>query len=331
MPLLALSCLTTPLLAAEVNIYSARKEALIKPLLDQFTAETGIQVNLLTGKADALIKRLESEGRNSPADLLITTDAGRLYRAKDAGLLQPATSITIEKQVPSQYRDPEQYWTGLSVRARVILYSRDRIKAEQLSTYEALADPLWKKRLCIRSSNNIYNQSLAASMIVADGAEKTTAWAKGLVSNLARPPRGGDRDQIKALAAGQCDLAITNTYYLAAMLNSDDPAQQAAAEKAAVFWPNQAGRGAHVNISGAGVTAHAKNPDHAIKLLEYLVSGASQAWYAEVNQEYPVTPGVAISDTLKQWGEFKSDAINLAELGKHNAEAVKIMDRAGWR
>lgn len=333
LPLLALLGLSSAgyVSANEVNIYSARKEALIKPLLDQFTEQTGVKVNLVTGKADALIKRLQSEGRNSPADLLLTTDAGRLHRAKAAGLLQPVSTETIDQQVPGQYRDPEGHWVGLSVRSRVIMYNKEQVKPGELSTYEKLADPRWKGRICIRSSNNIYNQSLVASMIVADGAEKTTQWAKGLVANLARPPHGGDRDQIKAAAAGQCDLAVANTYYLAKMIQSGKADQQAAAAKVGVFWPNQEDRGAHVNVSGAGVTAYAANKENAIRLMEFLVSDQAQKWYAESNHEYPVSANVPISSTLAAWGQFKSDAVNLSELGKNNAEAVKLMDRAGWR
>ena len=317
--------------SAEVNLYSARKEALIQPLLEQFTAETGIKVNLVTGKADALLKRLESEGVNSPADVLLTTDAGRLHRAKAAGVTQAFNSALINLHVPESYRDAENHWVGLSVRSRPILYVKGKVNPSELSTYEALAGPEWKKRICIRSSSNIYNQSLIASMIVANGAANTETWAKGLVANMARPPRGGDRDQIKAAAAGQCDIAIANTYYLAGMLNSSDDSQRSAAQKMGVFWPNQAGRGAHVNISGAALTSNSKNTDNAIKLIEYLASEKAQQWYAEVNGEYPVLAAVAVGDTLKAWGEFKADALNVGKLGELNSEAVMLMDRAGWK
>lgn len=317
--------------AEQVNLYSARKEALIKPLLDKFTRATGVEVNLVTGKADALLKRLQSEGRNSPADLFITVDAGRLYRATAAGVLQPIKSALLSKVVPAAYRDPEGYWYGLSLRARPIMYVKGKVNPEQLSTYEALADPRWKGRVCIRSSSNIYNQSLLASMIIAKGKVKTEAWAKNFVANFARPPKGGDRDQIKAAAAGQCDLAIANTYYLGQMLTGRDQAQRQAASKLAIFWPNQKDRGAHVNVSGAGVTKAAKNKSNAIRLLEYLVGDTSQAWYAEINNEYPVRQGVTTSKTVVSWGEFRADSVNLAQLGKHNADAVKLMDRAGWK
>ena len=324
--------LSLPAVASEeINLYSARKENLIKPLLDRFTEATGIKVNLVTGKADALLKRLQIEGRNSPADLFITVDAGRLYRAREAGVLRPVSSGVLNAAVPANLRDPEGFWFGLSQRARPIFYARDRVKPEQLSSYEALAEPQWKGRICVRSSNNIYNQSLVASMIANIGEAATEDWARGLVRNLARPPKGGDRDQLKAAAAGQCDVAIANTYYAGAMINSKDPAQRAAIAKLAIFWPNQDGRGAHINVSGVGMTASARHQANAVKLMEYLVSPESQQWYAEVNQEYPVRPGVAWSETIKAWGEFKADSLNLAKLGELNAAAVRLMDRAGWK
>jgi iron(III) transport system substrate-binding protein len=317
--------------ANEVNLYSARKENLIKPLLDRFTEQTGIQVNLVTGKADALLQRLQSEGANSPADLLITTDAGRLHRAVVAGVTQPVDSEVLKAAVPEAFRDPAGQWYGLSLRARPILYVKGKVDPASLSTYEALSGDEWKGRICIRSSNNIYNQSLVASLISANGEAATGDWATGLVKNFARPPKGGDRDQIKGAAAGICDIAIANTYYLAGMLQSKDEAQRAAAGKMAVFWPNQQGRGAHVNVSGAAVTAAAKNRANAIKLLEFLVDKDSQAWYAETNGEYPVRGDVASSALLSGWGEFKMDTLNLSRLGELNPEAVRLMDRVGWK
>ena len=317
--------------ADEVNLYSARKEELIKPLLDQFTAKTGIKVNLVTGKEDALLARLMSEGRNSPADLLLTSDAGRLHRAQEAGVLAPVDSATLRKLVPAHYRDPQGHWYGLSVRARPMAYVTQRVHANELSTYEALAERKWKGRICIRSSDNIYNQSLVASMIAHRGVAATEAWARGFVANFARPPVGGDRDQVLAAAAGQCDVVIVNTYYLAAMLNDKDPAQREAAQKLAVFWPNQKDRGAHVNVSGIGLTAAARHREHAVKLIEYLASAEAQAWYAEVNHEYPIRPDIPVSKTLAAMGKFKADTLNLHRLGQYNAEAVKLMDRAGWK
>lgn len=317
--------------AAEVNVYSARKEALIKPLLDRFTEQTGVEVNLVTGEADALLTRLKSEGRNTPADLFVTVDAGRLHRAKEAGVLRPVADPEITAAVPAALRDPEGEWVGLSQRARVIFYAEGRVDPAALSTYEDLADPRWKGRICIRSSDNIYNQSLVASLIAAHGEEAVEEWARGLVRNMARPPKGGDRDQIMAAAAGQCDLAVSNTYYYGVMLTGDDEAQREAARKMELFWPNQDGRGAHVNVSGAGITRHAPNPEQALALLRFLVSPEAQRWYASVNYEYPVRPGVEVSDLLEQWGDFKADTLNLSRLGELNAEAVMLMDRAGWR
>ncbi|MCP3868191.1 MAG: Fe(3+) ABC transporter substrate-binding protein [Gammaproteobacteria bacterium] len=328
-----LLCISTfnALAAEEVNVYSARKEKLIKSLLDRFTGETGIQVNLVTGKADALLKRLQIEGRNSPADLLITTDAGRLHRAKEAGVTQVTHLPDQTAALPNSFRDPDGHWYGLSLRARPILYVQGRVKPEDLSSYEALAEPTWKSRVCIRSSNNIYNQSLVASMIAAKGTDRVETWARGFVGNFARPPKGGDRDQIKAAAAGQCDIAIANTYYLAAMIESKDPAQREAAGKLRVFWPNQDGRGTHVNVSGAAVTASARNRENATKLIAYLLNDTSQQWYADTNGEFPIRPDIPVNPVLASWGEFKMDTLNLSRLGELNPEAVRLMDRAGWK
>ncbi len=323
--------LLMPMASAEVNIYSARQENLIKPILDRFTEQTGIEVNLITAGADELTQRLELEGRNSPADLLLTVDVGRLHRAREAGLLQPVESDELQRQVPEQYRDPEGYWYAMSLRSRIIVYHPDRVDPANLSSYEALADEQWDDRICIRSSSNIYNQSLVASLISHNGVEQTEAWAEALVDNMAREPQGGDRDQISAVYAGQCDLAVVNSYYLAGMLNSPVAEQREIAESVEVFWPNQAGRGAHINISGAGLSRYAPNREDAVRLMEFLVSEEAQTWYAEANNEYPIREDIPVSDTLAAWGEFKADDLQLEELGIHNAEAVRLMDRAGWR
>ena len=317
--------------AAEVNIYSARKEVLIKPLLDAFTAATGIAVNLVTGKADALLQRLEREGVNSPADVLLTTDAGRLARAKQAGLLRPIASDALAAAIPAQYRDPDGEWYGLSLRARPIIYALGRVDPATLSTYAALAGPEWAGRICVRSSSNIYNQSMLAAFIHHQGAETAEAWATGLVANFARKPQGGDTDQIRAVAAGECDIALANTYSLARLTVSSKPADRAVAAKVAIFWPDQDGFGVHVNISGAGVTKAAGHVEEAVALLEYLAGTEAQRNYAEVVHEYPVRTDVAWSDTVSAWGRFKADDLNLAVLGINNAEAVRIADRAGWR
>jgi iron(III) transport system substrate-binding protein len=327
--------LATPAFAAteQVNLYSARKEALIKPLLERFTERTGIEVNLVTGSADALIKRLEVEGRNTPADLLITVDAGRLYRAQQAGLFRAIESDVLNERVPAHLRHDDNEWFGLSQRARVIAYSTDRVSTDDLSTYLALGDDRWDDRICIRSSDNIYNQSLLASMIAAHGEERAAEWAGDVVDNMARRPQGGDRDQIMAVAAGVCDLAVVNTYYYGRMQGEDAQAdQREAAGRVALFFPNQDGRGTHVNVSGAGVTEHARNPENATRLLEYLVSDEAQQWYAQVNYEYPVVPGAAVSEAVRSWGyPFKQDRLPLTRLGELNATAVRVFDRVGWR
>ena len=329
--LVILASLQSQAMADEVNVYSARKEALILPMLERFKAETGIEVNLITAKADELLKRLESEGRSTPADVFITTDAGRLQRAKEAGVLRPIDNPVLNARIPQNLRDQDNTWFGLSQRARVIFYAKDRVDPAELSTYEALADESWLERVCIRSSSNIYNQSLVASMIAADGVEKTEAWAKGLVANFARKPAGGDTDQLRAAAAGQCDVAVANTYYYGRLAASDKESDQQVASALGVFWPNQDGRGAHINVSGAGVTLHAKHPEAAERLLEFLVNAESQTWYAEVNNEYPVVADAKTSDLLKSFGEFKGDSLNLSHLGENNRAAVQLMDRAGWR
>lgn len=317
--------------ADEVNIYSAREENLIKPILDIYSKETGVTVNLVTGGADELIQRLSLEGVNSPADLLLTVDVGRLYRAKEAGVLQSVQSALLDAEVPAQYRDSEGYWYALSLRSRVIVYDKERVNPADLSTYADLADPKWKGKVCVRSSSNIYNQSMAAAMVSHNGVEATQAWAEGLVGNFARSPQGGDREQVSAIAAGQCQVALINTYYLAGLLSSSNPDDRANGEAVAVFWPDQNGNGAHVNISGAAVTKAAKNKDAAVKLMEYLVSDEAQHWYAETNNEFPVRDDVESSELLRSWGDFKADDIALDQLGIHNAEAVRLMDRAGWK
>lgn len=315
--------------AAEVNVYSARQQELIKPLLDKFTAETGVKVNLITGKPDELLTRIKQEGRNSPADVLLSTDVGRLYRAKELSLVQPVQSEILNKQIPAQYRDPANLWFGLTMRARPILYVPGKVDPKELSTIENLADAKWRGRICIRSSDNVYNQSMVSGLIATLGKEATAKWATDFAKNFAQPPKGGDRDQIKAAAAGVCDIAIANTYYLAAML--EDPKDKSAASAVKVFWPNQQDRGAHVNISGAAVLKHAPNKAQAQQLIEYMVSAQAQQWYAEVNHEYPVVAGVAASEILKSFGSFKADTLSLDQLGALNQQALMLMDKAGWK
>lgn len=317
--------------AAEVNVYSARKEALIRPVLDQFTEKTGIEVNLITGKAAQLHQRLVAEGRNSPADLFLTSDAGNLHRASEAGLFQQITSEFLFERIEPAYRDPAQRWFGLSLRARVVVYATDRVSVDDLSTYEDLSAAMWHDRFIVRSSSNVYNQSLIASMIAHNGLEETEKWAARLVENLARSPKGGDTDQIRAVAAGEADLALVNTYYYARLAASEKEEDREIINNTALFYPNQTGRGAHVNISGAGVLAHAVNTNEAIELLEYLVSDAGQRVFAELNHEIPVVSTVSTSSILENWGTFKKDTLSLSVLGENNAEAIRLADRAGWR
>ncbi len=329
---LLLSTLPLGAIAADVvNVYSARKEALIKPLLDKFSEENGITVNLLTGKADSLLKRIQVEGRSSPADVFITVDAGRLHRAKAGGVLQPIESAVLMDKIPANLRDPDNQWFSLSRRARPIFYSLDRVDASLISRYEDLTDSQWKDSLCLRSSNAVYNQSLVASMLIASGETETQAWIEGIVANLAQSPAGGDTEQLLAIAAGACDLTMVNTYYYGRMLASEDEQLRAAAAKIGVIWPNQDDRGTHVNVSGAGVVKTARNKDNAIRLIEFLAQSESQVWYAAVNNEYPVVPGTEITERLKNLGDFKADAVNLMLLGENNLKAVRTMDRAGWR
>ena len=316
---------------AEVNVYSARGEDLIKPALDTFTEQTGIKVNLITESADALIRRIELEGANSPADVLLTVDAGRLFRAKEAGILASLKSPILTQRIPSAYRDPDNQWFGLSLRSRVIMFDKSRVSAEEISSYEDLADPKWKGEICIRSSGNIYNQSLLASLIEHHGEEATEVWAEGLVSNMARRPQGGDRDQIRATVAGQCKLAVANTYYLAGMLNSDVDTDVEVAQKIGVIWPNQDNRGAHMNVSGAGLIKGSKNVEEARQLIEFLSDDYAQGWYSEVNNEYSVRADIPVSTTLQGFGPFKADQLNLEVLGKNNEAAVRLADRAGWQ
>ena len=317
--------------AEEVNIYSYRKEALIKPQLEAFKKASGISYNLITGSASGLLQRLKNEGMNSPADMLFTVDAGRLYRARDMGLLQKVRSKTLESIIPARFRDPEGYWFGLGIRARAIFYSVDRVKPSDLSTYEDLTSVKWKGRILIRSSGNIYNQSLMASLIHHHGKSKAEAWAKGIVANLARKPQGGDTDQIKAVAAGEGDVAIANNYYYARLLVSKKAKDKKIIDKVGVFWPNQNGRGTHVNVSGAAITKGARNKANAIKLLEFLVGPEAQKIYAEVGHEFPIRGKVGLGKIVAKMSRFKMDAMPLRVLGENNAEAVRIFDRVGWR
>lgn len=315
----------------QVNLYSSRNEGLIKPLLDEFTAETGIRVNLLTGSGDGLLSRLQSEGQNSPADLFLTVDAGALHRAKQADLFQPVQTAALSQKIPTHLKDQDHHWYGLSMRARPVFYSLERVQPEEITDYMNLADPIWRGRICVRSSDNIYNQSMVAALIDHHGETATEEWARGLVANFARSPVGGDRDQIHAVSSGVCDIAIANTYYFGGMINSDSSTNQDTVSKVGIAWPAQDSYGVHVNVSGIGLLKHARNEENAKKLMEFLASKESQTWYAEANSEYPVNPEAEWSQTLQSWGEFKADDISMSVLGENNAAAVRLMDRAGWR
>src|SRR5262245_47387755 len=314
----------------EVNIYTARYSPADEQLFAKFTEETGITVNQIKGTGSELMERIKLEGEQSPADLFVTVDAGNLWRAQDQGIYQAVSSPELEKHIPANLREPSGLWFSFAKRARVFVYDTSKVKAEDLSTYEDLSSDKWKGRVLIRSSNNIYNQSLVASIIHNDGEEKAEAWCKGIVANMARPPKGGDIDQINALVAGEGEIAVSNTYYFARLLSGDDDALKTKLAGCKVFFPNQNDRGTHVNVSGAGVAANAPNKDNAIKFLEFMISPEAQAIFAGANFEYPVRDGAEQAAVIASWGDFKEDEINVVELGRNNAEAVMLMDRAGW-
>ena len=310
--------------AGEVVVYSARIESLIKPMFDAFTENTGIQVNYFTAGEKELFERLQSEGANTPADVFMTVDVGNLWMAEQAGLLQSFSSEVVATNIPSHLRAKENAWVGLSVRARPIMYSRERVTPSELSTYEALGEAKWHGKLCLRTSKKVYTQSLVAAMIKSLGEERTEGIVRGWMNNQ---PRIFDSDSklLEAIAAGQCDVGITNTYYLAALVAKHPKFP------VSVFWPNQGDRGVHINISGAGVTKHAKHRDHAIKLIEFLSSTEAQNLYADVNYEYPANPAVKPSTLIAAWGEFKADTMDVAAAGELQAAAVKLMDRVGYK
>jgi len=318
-----------PATAAELNLYSSRHYDTDLALYENFTARTGITVNLIEGEADQLMERILSEGASSPADLLITVDGGRLHRAVEAGILAPVDSAVLEARVPAKYRHPDKLWFGLTTRARVIYYDKSRGAPEGLADYEDLADPRWKGEICIRSSSNMYNISLMAELIEVVGEAAAEQWARGLAANLARPPQGGDTDQIKAVAAGECRIGVANTYYWGRLAASASPEDRAVAEKVGIIFPNQDDRGAHVNLSGAGVVATAPNRDAAIAFLEYLTSDEAQRIFADGNNEYPVVPGVQPSGPIGAFLDFKASDVNASVYGTNAARAVQVYDRAG--
>jgi iron(III) transport system substrate-binding protein len=315
----------------EVNIYSARHYDVDAKLYEEFTNETGIKVNVIDGKAEELIERIKREGESTPADLFITVDGGVLNNAKTSGILQPIKSDTINAQVPAQYRDVDNEWIGLATRARVIVYSKERVQPEQLSTYEDLASDKWKGKILVRSSTSMYNQSLLASFIALSGEQQTEEWAQGLVNNFAQDPKGGDRDQAKAIAAGVGDVAIMNTYYVGLMVNSEDPEEVKAAQQIGLFFPNQETTGTHLNISGAGLIKHSQNKDNAVKLIEFLTATKAQELFSSDNFEFPVNPEAKLPELMNSWGTFKSQELDFAKIGEYNKKSVEIMNKVGWK
>lgn len=322
---LFLAVFTLPSHAEEVVVYSARNEHLIQPLFDQFTKETGIRVKFITDKAGALVQRIRSEGPRTQADLLITVDAGNLWYAADQGLLQAVKSRTLEENIPSHLRDPQGRWFGLSVRARTIVYSTDRVDPAELSTYEALGGLEWEGRLLLRTSKKVYNQSLVAMLIAEHGVDATEKIVRSWVRNLAVEPFSSDTKVMKAILAGQGDVGVVNSYYYGRLLK-EDPSLPLA-----LYWPDQSGSGVHVNVSGAGITRHARHRDEAVRLLEWLSSSSAQGIFAEANMEYPANPEIEPHAMVKSWGTFKQSAMNLAKAGELQGEAIKLMDRAGYR
>lgn len=311
--------------ARELVIYSARNEHLIEPLFKKYGNETGVKIRFITDKAGALIQRLKAEGKRSPADILITVDAGNLWYAASQGLLKPVDSPTLKARIPSHLRDPGGRWFGLSVRARTIVYSTDRVDPGELSTYEALGDPKWRKQLILRTSKKVYNQSLVAMLIAQHGVEKTENIVRSWVRNLATAPFSNDTKVMEAILAGLGDVGIVNTYYFGRLLR-DNPELPLA-----LFWPDQDGTGVHINVSGAGVVATSRKVDLAVDFLEWLASPEAQKVFAQANMEYPASPGVEVHPIVRSWGTFKPSAMNLAQAGELQIEAIKLMDRAGYR
>ena len=323
--LLALTLASTavPALAEEINVYSHRQPELVQPLVDAFTAETGITVNVAFVDK-GMAERLVAEGDRSPADLVLTVDIARLTQIVEAGVTQPVQSDVLDANIPATLRDEGDQWFGLTSRARIVYASKDRVQPGEVATYEELATEEWKGRICTRSGTNDYNVALVAAMIVHHGEEYAKEWAEGLKANLARKPDGGDRDQVKAIAAGECDIAVGNTYYIGQMLN--DPEQKEAAESVRIDFPVFEGAGTHLNISGVAMTKAAPNRENALKFMEWLSSDEAQRIYAEKNHEFPVKPGVAKSELVASWGEFTPDTVSLSDVAAARPAALKIME-----
>lgn len=313
-----------------VNLYSYRQAYLIQPILDAFTKETGITVNAVYAEK-GILERLQAEGANSPADVVLAADVGALNDLVEAGVLQPVSSPILEETIPAQYRHPDGLWYGLTTRARVIVANKERVGADEISTYEDLADPRFKGRVCTRSGKHVYMVSLIASVIAKEGEEKAEEWLQGVKENLAQKPQGNDRAQVKAVYEGACDVTVVNTYYLGHLAtNPEEPGQEKWAEAVSIIFPNQDGRGTHVNVSGAAVTKSARQRDNAVKLLEFLVSDEAQRMYAEQNFEYPIKEGVPVHPVVASWGDFKADDIRLSEVAKYREAASRLVDKVGY-
>ena len=314
-----------------LNLYSSRHYQTDEALYTNFTKATGIKINRIEAGEDPLIERMKQEGARSPADVLMTVDAGRLWRAEQADLFQPVKSRLLEERIPANLRHPDGLWYGFSLRARPIFYAKDRVNPASIASYESLADPANKGKVCIRSSSNMYNLSLMSSMIANVGPARAEEWARGVVANFARDPKGGDTDQLKAVAAGECKVAVANHYYYVRLLKSSKPDDKAVAEKLGVVFPNQGGRGTHVNVSGAGMAKHAPHREAAIAFLEYLASPEAQAYFANGNDEFPAAGEIKDNAALRSLGTFRKDSLNVSLLGQNQATAQQTYDRAGWK
>jgi iron(III) transport system substrate-binding protein len=329
-----LATLSLPVFAAgdTLNLYTARHYQTDEALYQGFTKATGIKINRIEGKEDELFERIKREGAASPADVFLTVDAARLHLADEAGIFAPVNSKKLGKRVPAQFRGGDNNWFGFSYRARVIAYDPQKIKPSQVDSYADLASPELKGKICVRSGGHVYNRTLVASVMAHLGEEKAQSWAEGIVNNLARAPKGGDTDQIRAVAAGECDVAISNHYYYARLMASSKPADKEVVSKVSLSFPDQNAQGTHVNVSGGGMLKHAPNPEAAVKFLEYLASDEAQAYFANGNNEYPVVKGVKLDNPqLEKLGDFKVDTLSIAEMADATPAAQRLIDRAGWK
>ena len=326
-------CSEKPSKTNEINLYSQRHYEVDKLQYKKFEESTGIKVNVIKANADELIERMKNEGKNSPADLFITVDVGKLYQASQMGLLQKIKIPSILDKVSKDLIDKNEFWVPITYRSRIIVHSKDRVNASELSTYENLADEKWKGRVLVRSSSNAYNQALMSSIIANLGADNAVKWSEALVENFARDPKGSDRDQVKAIASGQGDIAIVNSYYIGLLLSSDKEEEINAGESISVFFPNQGpnGRGSHINVSGIGLAMNSPNKENALELINYLISDEAQKTYVSNSFEYSVNPNIEPDEIVQKWGEFKRDSLDLNMLGKYRKDAIRIFDKTGWK